>query len=130
MDSGLGEVGSNQHTGGYTLEYTLPNKSSTDYLVARIARNRPDIWERMKRGEFESVAAAAREVVNQLARQAARKRMGRSALDENFGEVIKAVYVEHKQRCGLRWQDGASLKDLDVEQLRKLADSIRREIEG
>ena len=46
----------------------------------------------MKRGEFESVAAAAREVVNQLARQAARKRMGRSALDENFGEVIKAVF--------------------------------------
>lgn len=57
----LGEVGSNQHTGGYTLEYTLPNKSSTDYLAARIARDRPDIWERMKRGEFESVAAAARE---------------------------------------------------------------------
>ena len=33
----------------------------TDYLTARIARDRPDIWERMKLGEFDSVAAAARE---------------------------------------------------------------------
>ena len=73
---------------------------------------------------------AARGVVNDLARRVARKRMGRGALDEKFGEVIKAVYVEHKRKCGLRWEDGASLKDLDVEQLRKLADSIRREIEG
>ena len=30
------------------------------YLTARIARDRPDIWERMKAGEFTSVAAAAR----------------------------------------------------------------------
>ncbi len=30
-------------------------------LTARIARDRPDIWERMKNGEFTSVAAAARE---------------------------------------------------------------------
>lgn len=30
-------------------------------LTARIARDRPDIWERMKNGEFSSVAAAARE---------------------------------------------------------------------
>ncbi len=35
------------------------NKS--EYLTARIARDRPDIWERMKRGEFKSVAEAARE---------------------------------------------------------------------
>ena len=31
------------------------------HLTARIARDRPDIWERMKNGEFTSVAAAARE---------------------------------------------------------------------
>ena len=35
--------------------------SNADYLSSRIARDRPDIWERMKRGEFKSVAAAARE---------------------------------------------------------------------
>ena len=60
----LGEHGANQHTqAGDTLEYLLPRepRSSTDKLVARIARDRPDILERMKLGEFNSVAAAARE---------------------------------------------------------------------
>ncbi len=32
----------------------------SDYLVARIARDRPDILERMKAGEFASVREAAR----------------------------------------------------------------------
>ena len=36
-------------------------KSSAERMTARIARDRPDIWERMKLGEFTSVAAAARE---------------------------------------------------------------------
>ena len=35
--------------------------TKADYLTARIARDRPDIWERMQRGEFKTVAAAARE---------------------------------------------------------------------
>ena len=34
---------------------------ASDYLTARIARDRPDIWERMRRGEFNSVRAAALE---------------------------------------------------------------------
>jgi hypothetical protein len=33
----------------------------SDYLAARIARDRPDILERMKAGEFTSVREAARE---------------------------------------------------------------------
>jgi hypothetical protein len=33
----------------------------SDYLVARIARDRPDILARMKAGEFTSVREAARE---------------------------------------------------------------------
>ena len=33
----------------------------SDYLVARMARDRPDILERMKAGEFASVREAARE---------------------------------------------------------------------
>ena len=73
---------------------------------------------------------ACREVVNRFARRVASKRKGGGALDENFGEIIKAVYVEHKRRCGLPWKNGASLKDLDVEQLRKLTDSIQEEMEG
>ena len=36
-------------------------RSYSEHLTARIARDRPDILERMKRGEFPSVAAAARE---------------------------------------------------------------------
>src|SRR5215468_9438523 len=48
----------------------------SDYLVARIARDRPDILRRMKAGEFASVREAAREagiikdvsVVNQVVR--------------------------------------------------------------
>lgn len=34
---------------------------TADYLTARIARDRPDILERMKAGEFKSVRAAAKE---------------------------------------------------------------------
>jgi hypothetical protein len=33
----------------------------SDYLVARIARDRPDILEQMQTGEFTSVREAARE---------------------------------------------------------------------
>ena len=35
--------------------------TNADYLTARIARDRPDILERMKAGEFPSVRAAALE---------------------------------------------------------------------
>jgi hypothetical protein len=40
---------------------TLKGKRDTDYLTARIARDRPDILERMKAGEFSSVRKAALE---------------------------------------------------------------------
>ena len=53
-----------------------PRQARSDYLVARIARDRPDILERMKAGEFASVREAAREagiikdvsLVNQVVR--------------------------------------------------------------
>ena len=35
--------------------------NNANYLMARIARDAPEVWKRMKLGEFESVAAAARE---------------------------------------------------------------------
>lgn len=38
---------------------TLKRGDNADYYTARIARDRPDILERMKRGEFQSVHAAA-----------------------------------------------------------------------
>lgn len=33
--------------------------NNAEYLTARIVRDRPDILERMKRGEFRSIRAAA-----------------------------------------------------------------------
>jgi hypothetical protein len=38
--------------------------NSADYLTRRIARDHPDIFERMKAGEYQSVRAAAREVIS------------------------------------------------------------------
>lgn len=48
---------------GNTVVHTSPSYKgghSRAYLVARIARDRPDILERMKAGEDEYVAQAAR----------------------------------------------------------------------
>ena len=51
----------NKGEGHYAGQHTVRNgRQSTDYLSARIARDHPDIWERMKQGEFSSVAEAAR----------------------------------------------------------------------
>lgn len=71
--------------------------------------------------------AARAEVVN-WARRAARKRQGGGALDEKIGEVMKQVYIDHKQRCGLG--AGTPIDQLDVDQLHRLRDSIRREVVG
>ena len=73
---------------------------------------------------------AMRDYVNSLARRIARKRRGGGALDEQFGEAIKGVHVDHRRRCGISWGTGHSLKDLSVEQLRKMADSMLEELEG
>jgi hypothetical protein len=53
-------VGTNQHTTGD--DNVIPTKAqgnSATYLSRRIARDRPDILQRMKDGEFPSVRAAA-----------------------------------------------------------------------
>jgi hypothetical protein len=47
----------NQHSNGRLIY----GEGSQEYLTARIARDRPDILERMKAGEFKSVRAAAME---------------------------------------------------------------------
>ena len=59
----LQRVGANQHEVGGATGHPLLKKGShnSDYLLARIARDRPDILERVKAGEFDSVRAAARE---------------------------------------------------------------------
>jgi hypothetical protein len=43
------------------IKFVSQGGTQAEYLAARIARDRPDILERMKLGEFSSVRAAARE---------------------------------------------------------------------
>jgi hypothetical protein len=59
-----GELGRGRSRGSVT---TSINDRSAKYLTARIARDRPDILERMKAGEFSSVRQAAKEagIVNE-----------------------------------------------------------------
>ena len=56
----LNPNGTNQHSEKVGLDNNQTLKGGTDpeYLTSRIARDRPDILERMKQGEFRSVRAA------------------------------------------------------------------------
>lgn len=59
--SALEKHGTNQHKDGVKLLKSTKNGPTSEYLVARIKRDRPDIADRMIKGEFKSVNAAARE---------------------------------------------------------------------
>ena len=63
------------------------NPWSAEGLTARIARDRPDIWERMKNGEFTSVAAAAREAGIQF--------KGRKRVDLSDDIGVTAAALKH-----------------------------------
>lgn len=52
--------GSQRNGKGHDHDRVQYGPRAVGYLTARIARDHPDIWERMKAGEFSSVAAAAR----------------------------------------------------------------------
>lgn len=69
---------------------------------------------------------AARSRANTLARRVVRQRQGPGVVDEHFGEIIKRVFVDHKRKCGLPL--GRDLKDLDVPQLNRLAESLLGEL--
>lgn len=63
---GLGNVSKGRAASLYYNEAVMPqldydNGTRADYLTARIARDRPDILERMKAGEYRSVRQAALE---------------------------------------------------------------------
>lgn len=55
----LANSGANQHTEGVDNINSSSGGTSSDYLTARIARDHPDILNRMKAGEFKSVRSAA-----------------------------------------------------------------------
>ncbi len=73
----------------YTRKLDSGNKSN--YLVARIARDRPDILERMKKGEFPSMAEAARAAGIRTAKP--RKTVTLSDKVERVAERLKGHYT-------------------------------------
>jgi hypothetical protein len=56
-----GGVGRGRNRGDSITSISKERGTSADYLASRIARDRPEVLERMKAGEFSSVRAAARE---------------------------------------------------------------------
>ncbi len=67
------------------------HRNKSDYLVARIARDRPDILERMRKGEFQSMAEAAREAGIQTVKP--RKTVTLSNKVERVAERLKEHYT-------------------------------------
>ena len=79
------------------------SENSSAYLTARIARDRPDVLERMKRGEFRSVRAAAIEAgiidpVRQLEAQATR---ATRRLDDEALQRLEAIIAERRKQLRL-----------------------------
>ena len=54
----LAENGTNQHSEGFTLS-NPPGGNSQAYLLRRLARDAPEVLERVKAGDFKSARAAA-----------------------------------------------------------------------
>ena len=71
-------------------------RNKSDYLVARIARDRPDILERMKKGDFQSMAEAVREAGIQTAKP--RKTVTLSDKVERVAERLKEHYTPEQIR--------------------------------
>ena len=92
----LSPHGSNQHDGEDVTRVTSSRGNRSDYLTARIARDRPDVWERMKRGEFDSVAAAAREAGIPLPQP--RRTVSLSDNVERVADRMKAHYSSEQVR--------------------------------
>ena len=57
--NGQGERGNGKRDYNYNVFPADNNGTDTEYLTARIARDRPDILDRMKAGEYRSVRSAA-----------------------------------------------------------------------
>ena len=62
--------------------------TSADYLRDRIERERPDVLERMKRGEFTSIASAAREAGIKIPKS---KRMVISNDNETMAKTLRSA---------------------------------------
>ena len=67
----------------------LARPNGREALKRRIARDRPDIWERMKRGEFTSVAGAAREAGIEIRNP---KRIVVNGEKEKLAHTLKGIF--------------------------------------
>ena len=77
--------------------------STADYLTARIARDAPDVLERMKAGEFESVAAAAKAAGIELVKP--KKRMTLSDDITRVAARLREHYTPEQRRALLKALD-------------------------
>jgi hypothetical protein len=93
-----GEVG-NGRSRGAVITSTKRGETSAEYLTARIARDHPDILQRMQAGEFKSVAAAAKEAgiypkrvsVNLVSAEKAARTLRRVASPEFIMSLMEAL---------------------------------------
>jgi hypothetical protein len=75
--------------------------------------------------DINAEQTTAQGIVAELAKRVTRKQMGGQST-ATFGDVIKNVYVQHKRMCRLPLN--AHLEDLDVDDLERLAKSLREEL--
>ena len=82
-----------------TLQPTNQTGPTVEYFTARIARDRPDILDRMKAGEFKSVRAAAKaagivrptcQVVTDKTADTARQ-LARHLSNEQLADLVEAL---------------------------------------
>ena len=72
------------------------HNKTVDYLTLRIARDAPEVWERMKRGEFKSAAEAARAAGIKLAKP--KKTVTLSDKVDRVAEKLKGHYTQEQIR--------------------------------
>ncbi len=93
------------HYYNYNSDSPQQQGTSADYLTARIARDRPDILERMKTGEYRSVRQAAIEagIVNAKTRYSlpsdpiAAGRYLAQRVDDAWFEALSNAYYKERQ---------------------------------
>jgi len=85
----LGQHGGDRSGGEGNAGDLDPNERGSDYLTARIARDHPEVHERMKNGEFSSVRQAAIEagIIDDIRTKQIRETDGREKMEAKIRHV-------------------------------------------
>ncbi len=85
----LGQHGGDRTEEKSSSETIDPNERGSDYLTARIARDHPEVHERMKDGEFSSVRQAAIEagIIDDIRTKQIRETDGREKMEAKIRHV-------------------------------------------